>query len=40
MLGLGHVDSPFEIMAEDDGPNQLGPGDRAGLSVAGSGPCV
>lgn len=40
VLGLDHVDSPYEVMAEGDGPTELGPGDRAGLTIAGSGPCV
>jgi hypothetical protein len=40
VLGLGHVDSPWEVMSEGDGPTELGPGDRTGLRIAGTGPCV
>jgi hypothetical protein len=40
VLGLDHVDSPWEVMAEGDGAVELGPGDNAGLRVAGTGPCL
>ena len=40
VLGLGHVDSAWEVMAEGNGPTALGPGDLAGLRVAGTGPCL
>lgn len=40
VLGLGHVDDPSALMAERGGATSLGRGDRAGLRVAGSGPCL
>ena len=40
VLGLGHVDDPSALMAERGGATSLGEGDRAGLRVAGSGPCL
>lgn len=41
MVGLGHVAEPTELMAEKNtsGVTDFGPGDRAGLSKLGSGPC-
>lgn len=43
LLGLGHVDTPGEIMAPtvDGAPGDWGPGDRAGLALVGrDGGCV
>jgi Matrixin len=41
VLGLGHVDSPRELMYEDNiGLTHLGPGDREGLRLLGQGPCI
>ncbi len=40
VLGLGHVESQGELMAERGGVSYLGPGDKAGLAAAGSGPCL
>lgn len=40
VFGLGHVDDPSALMAERGGATSLGEGDRAGLRVAGSGPCL
>ncbi len=40
VLGLGHVESRSELMAERGGTTYLGPGDAAGLTAAGSGPCL
>ena len=41
LVGLAHVQDPAELMyAHNVGQVDLGPGDRAGLRVLGSGPCV
>jgi hypothetical protein len=41
VLGLAHVDSPRELMNEDNiGLTHFGPGDREGLRLLGQGPCV
>lgn len=41
VLGLAHVDSPGELMYEENTDlNTLGPGDREGLRLLGKGPCV
>lgn len=41
VLGLDHVDSPFELMSGDDYRlTRFGPGDLAGLRKLGTGPCV
>ena len=41
VLGLAHVDSPFELMSsESHGLTEYGPGDLAGLARLGEGPCV
>jgi hypothetical protein len=40
LVGLGHVDDPRELMAQENlGQTELGPGDRRGLAEAGKGPC-
>lgn len=40
LLGLGHVDDPNELMYRKNvGLTALGPGDREGLSLLGSGRC-
>lgn len=41
LVGLGHVDDPGELMNRTLDPSrlELGPGDRYGMSLAGSGPC-
>lgn len=40
LVGLGHVDDPGELMYGDNvGRLDLGPGDREGLALLGSGPC-
>ncbi|GAA4288805.1 matrixin family metalloprotease [Georgenia daeguensis] len=40
LVGLDHVDDPGELMyAENVGRTELGPGDRQGLAVLGSGSC-
>ena len=40
LVGLDHVDDPGELMyAENVGRTELGPGDRQGLAVLGSGTC-
>ncbi len=41
VLGLAHVDSPGELMYEDNiGRTTFGPGDLEGLRLLGRGPCV
>jgi len=41
VLGLAHVDSPGELMSEENvGRKTLGPGDREGLRLLGQGPCT
>jgi len=40
LLGLGHVQVPSEVMYPSNaGQGDYGPGDRAGLAIAGSAPC-
>jgi hypothetical protein len=40
LVGLGHVNDPGELMAQENtGQTDLGPGDRQGLAEAGKGPC-
>lgn len=40
LVGLDHVDDPNELMfSENAGRTELGPGDRRGLAVLGSGRC-
>lgn len=40
LVGLAHVDDPGELMDGGSGTRQrFGPGDRAGLAIAGQGPC-
>ncbi len=39
VLGLDHVNDSDEIMNASGGPQDLGPGDRVGLEILGSGPC-
>ncbi|MFN3865322.1 MAG: peptidase [Demequina sp.] len=40
VIGLAHVDDPTELMnGENSTLITWGPGDRAGLAIAGSGPC-
>ncbi len=40
VVGLAHVDDPTEIMnASNTSLTEWGPGDLAGLAIAGSGPC-
>lgn len=40
VVGLGHVDDTGEIMHHDNvSRKEWGPGDLAGLAIAGSGPC-
>jgi hypothetical protein len=41
VMGLGHVDSPHELMYEDNvGQTEFGAGDLEGLRRLGQGPCV
>lgn len=41
LVGLGHVKEPQEIMyAENNGQEQLGPGDKRGLALAGQSTCL
>lgn len=40
VVGLAHIDDPTELMYEENSTLvSWGPGDRAGLAIAGSGPC-
>jgi hypothetical protein len=40
VVGLGHVDDPTELMNPSNSSLiDWGPGDRAGLAIAGAGPC-
>jgi hypothetical protein len=40
VVGLGHVDDPAELMHHDNvSLTSWGPGDLAGLAIAGAGPC-
>lgn len=40
VIGLGHVDDPTELMNDENSMLiTWGPGDRAGLAIAGAGPC-
>lgn len=40
VVGLGHVENPAEIMnATNTSLTEWGPGDLAGLAIAGAGPC-
>jgi hypothetical protein len=40
VVGLGHVDDEAELMAESNYQQATwGPGDQAGLAIAGAGPC-
>ena len=43
MMGLGHTQDPAEVMTPQQGPlspGGYGPGDRQGLHILGTGPCV
>lgn len=41
VVGLDHVDDPHQLMfAENNGLTDFADGDRAGLALLGSGPCV
>lgn len=41
VFGLDHVDSPRELMSEDNGDlTSFGPGDLEGLRLLGQGPCT
>jgi hypothetical protein len=41
VFGLDHVDSPRELMSDENrGQTSFGPGDLEGLRLLGHGPCV